>query len=226
MSQKHLTQIWQGVSLALLLFLITSVISIQGGSEFIGKLFGDSAAGAADNKPAIGYFGAVIGGVLFLVASSILSLHARRHGNVWHERIPVLWLEGLNTSTWEGRTFQAIVVVIFLVLPAAGIVKCIAEAETGDICELDKDHFYRGSETTLLWPPVAIDGQQMRLRREGAGSDPCKTGIEIFPRFGTPATAYGVPLLGGCMGVAALILIFLRRSGVDDAQYPLTEEAT
>jgi hypothetical protein len=85
--------------------------------------------------------------------------------------------------------------VLFLGLPAAGIVLCIAEAESGDICELDKNHFYKGSETTLLSPPHALEGRQMRLRREGAGEEPCKAGIEIFPTVGTPFLIYGLPFL-------------------------------
>jgi hypothetical protein len=123
MNQKHLTLIWQWMSVACLLFLITSIISIQGGSEFAGKLFGDKLGNVADNKPAIGYFGAVIGSVLFLVASVALSLHAHRYGRSWHERVPVLWLEGLNTSSWEGRLFQAVVMILFLALPLMGT-KC------------------------------------------------------------------------------------------------------
>jgi hypothetical protein len=105
MNKAHLTQLWQWLSIACVLFLVTSVISLQGGSEFLGRLFGDKLS-AGDNKPAIGYFGAIIGGGLFLLASSVLLLHARRHGDQWHSRIPVVWLEGLNTSAWEAKCFQ------------------------------------------------------------------------------------------------------------------------
>jgi hypothetical protein len=187
------------------------VISIQGGSEFIGRLFGDKDATIADNKPAIGYFAAVIGSALLLPASFALTLHARRHGTTWHERVPVIWLEGLNTFAWEGKLFQAVVLLVFLALPAGLIVRGIAEAETGDICELDTNHFYRGSGTTLLWPPTSLEGHQMRLRKAGAGNEPCKTGIEIFPRFGTPFLVYGLPLISGLMGLTALATIFLTR---------------
>jgi len=80
MNQKHLTQIWQWMSVACVLFVLTSLVSIQGGSEFIGRVFGDKAALPADNKPAIGYFGAIIGGALFFVASCALALHVIRYG--------------------------------------------------------------------------------------------------------------------------------------------------
>jgi hypothetical protein len=210
MNQKHLTQVWQWISVACVLFLLTSIVSIQGGSEFVGKLLGDKGGTLPDNKPAIGYFGAMVGSGLFLIASSALFLHAWRFGSHWHNRVPVVWLEELDTSVWDGKLFQIVVLVLFLGLPAAGIVLCISEAESGDICELDKSHFYKGSETTLLSPPHALEGHQMRLRREGAGEEPCKTGIEIFPTFGTPFLAYGLPFLSFCMALAALAIILLR----------------
>lgn len=212
MNQKHLTQIWQWMSVTCILFLLTSLISIQGGSEFIGKLVGDKGGTLSDNKPAIGYFGVIVGSGLFLTASFALSLYARRHGNHWHDRVPVIWLEGLNTSAWHGKLFQLIVLILLLGLPAAGIFLCIAEAEKGDICELDTTHFYKGSETTLLSPPRSVEGHQMRLRRDGAGNAPCTSGIEIFPSFGTPFLIYGLPVLSGCMAIAALVTVVLRKS--------------
>jgi len=99
MNEKHLTQIWQWLSVICVLFLVTSIISIQGGSDFLGRLFGDKGGSVADNKPAIGYFGAIIGGGILFVASSALVLYARRYGDRWHSRIPVVWLEGLKTGT-------------------------------------------------------------------------------------------------------------------------------
>jgi hypothetical protein len=104
-----------------------------------GGLFGEKGGSVADNKPAIGCFGPIIGGRLFLLASSALALHARRrpHGERRHSRVPVVWLEGLNTRAWEANLFQVGILVIFVALPVAGIIRCTEEAESGDICELD-----------------------------------------------------------------------------------------
>jgi hypothetical protein len=85
MTKNHLTQLWQWLSIACVLFLVTSVISLQGGSEYLGRLLAEKPSAAenkpdklaADSKPAIGYFGAIIGGGLLLVSSSALLLHAR-----------------------------------------------------------------------------------------------------------------------------------------------------
>lgn len=93
----------------------------------------------------MGYFVAVVGGALFFVASSALALHAMRHGNRWDERMPVVWLEGIRTGTWDGSLFQVAVLLLFLGLPALGIGKAIEIAEAGEICELDTTRFYKGS---------------------------------------------------------------------------------
>jgi hypothetical protein len=208
MNKTHLTQIWQWLSVVCVLFLVTSIISIQGGSDFLGRLFGDKGASVADNKPAIGYFGAIIGGGILFVASSALALHARRHGERSYARIPVVWLEGLNTYAWEAKLFQVCILLMFVALPAAGTIRCMYEAEKGDICEQDTNNFYKGSDTTLLWAPVAKSGNQMRLRKAGAGNDACSAGIEIFPRSLTPLTFYGFPLAAGGMIAFAVAAIF------------------
>jgi hypothetical protein len=210
MNKEHLTQLWQWLSVACVLFLVTSIISIQGGSEFLGRLFGEKAT-VADNKPAIGYFGAIIGGGLFLLSSGALLLYARRYGDRWHTRIPVVWLEGLDTSKCEAKIFQVCILLLFVTVPVVGIVACMVVAESGDICEQDTKNFYRGSETTLLWPPVAKEGKQIRLRREGAGEEACSSGIELFPRSLTPLAFYGLPFAAGITAALALFSVFFRR---------------
>src|SRR5882724_5065020 len=211
MSKEHLTQLWTWLSVVCVLFLVTTVISLQGGSEFLGRLFGEKGGAASDNNPAVGYFGAIVGGGLFLLASIAFLLHARRHCDQWHSRIPVLWLQGLNTRAWEAKLFQASVLLIFVAVPAVGIVRCIAEAESGEICEQDTKNFYKGSETNLLWAPVAKEGKQMRLRRAEAGESPCLSGVELFPRSLTPLFFYGLPFAGGAVATVAIVSLFSRR---------------
>ena len=169
----------------------------------MGRLFGDKA-GEANNKPAIGYFGAIIGGGLFLLSSIALLLHAKRHGDHWHSRIPTVWLENLKTNAWEAQVFQICVILIFVVVPIVGIIHCMTEAESGDICEYKTTNVYTGPTTTLAWPPTAKEGQQMRLRRSGAGSAKCEDGIELLPRSLTPVGFFVVPVVA--MGLAAIAL--------------------
>ncbi|AZO05611.1 hypothetical protein [Mesorhizobium sp. M2A.F.Ca.ET.043.02.1.1] len=214
MNKEHLTTLWRWLSVACVLFLATTIISLQGGSEFLGRLFGDRGSSAQDNNPAVGYFGAIVSSGLFLLASIAFLLHARRHGDHWHSRIPVVWLQGLDTSALEAKIFQICVLLVFVAMPLAGIVRCMDEAESGDICEQNTENFYTGSETTLLWAPGAKEHNQMRLRKADAGDMPCSAGsagIELFPRSWTPLGFYGLPLAAGSVATLAILSVILRR---------------
>ncbi len=85
------------------------------------------------------------------------------------------------------------------------------EAESGDICEQDTSYVHVGNETTLLWPPIPQNAKnQMRLRKSGSGAEPCKGGVEVFPRSLTPFLFYGLPIGAVATSIAALAAIFRR----------------
>jgi hypothetical protein len=200
------------LAVAAVLFLATSVISLQGGTEFVGRLFGEKGGTPVANPPGIGYFGVIIGGGLLFLASIPLLLHVSRHGNNWHSRIPLVWLEGLDTSAWEGKLFQICVVLVLVVAPIVGLVSCYRVAESGDICEQDKKNFYVGNETNLFWAPVSKEGQQMRLRKSGSAQADCTSGVEIFPRSWTPLFFYIIPLAALLLTGWAVALLFAPRN--------------
>ncbi|WFU53647.1 hypothetical protein QA639_28835 [Bradyrhizobium pachyrhizi] len=212
MNQGHLSKVWGWLAVASVLFLATTTISLQGGTEFVGRLFGEKADVPMNNAPGIAYFGVIVGGGLFFLASIPFTLHVLRPGKHWAARTPVVWLEGLNTDKWEAKFFQACVLFVLVGAPAAGIVKCCLEAETGDICEQDTSNFYRGAQTTLLWAPVAKDDRQMRLRKADSGEEPCKTGVQLFPRSWTPLFFYFIPVLGLAITALGLVLLFMPRN--------------
>jgi hypothetical protein len=208
LNKDHLTKLWLWLVIAAVLFLATSVISLQGGTEFVGRLFGEKGGTPVANPPGVGYFGVLVGGGLFFLASIPFLLFVGRHGTAWHSRIPVVWLEGLDTSAWEGKLFQICVVLVLVVAPIVGLVSCFRVAESGDICEQDRKNFYVGNETNLFWAPVSKDGQQMRLRESGSAQADCTSGVEIFPRSWTPLFFYIIPLAGLVLTGCALALLF------------------
>lgn len=226
MNQKHLTQIWLWLSTACVLYLLATVVSLQGGTDFLGRLYGDKGGTAIDNRPAVGYFSAIIGGALLLLGSCALALHALRHGAYWHARVPVVWLEGMNTYAWEAKVFQGLILSVFVALPVLGVVRCMAEAESGDICEQDTQQVYLGRETTLLWPPNPLGARnQMRLRKANSGSEACTAGVEVFPRSLTPLLFYGLPLGAAAATVVAVLAIFRRPKPGPDDQLAADEDA-
>jgi hypothetical protein len=212
MNQGHLSKLWGWLAAASVLFLATTVISLQGGTEFVGRPFGEKADVPMNNAPGIAYFGVIGGGGLIFLAPLPFALHAFRPGSHSATRTPTVWLEGLDTDKWEAKVFQACVLLVLVFAPAAGIVKCYLEAETGDIREQDTSNFYRGDQTTFLWAPVANGDNQIRLRKADSGQEPCKSGVQLFPRSWTPLFFYIVPLLGLAITAFGLALLFVPRS--------------
>jgi hypothetical protein len=164
------------------LFVAASIVSLQGGTEFVGRLISEKAGAPVTNPAGIGYFGAIVGGGLLLIASIPFLLHVHRHGDRWHSRIPVIWLEGLDTAVWEGKVFQLCVLLLLVCAPAIGIVHCMQVAELGDICEQDTGNVYKGEDTNLFAAPVAKQGNQMRLRKVGSGNAACTEGVALAGR--------------------------------------------
>jgi hypothetical protein len=125
----------------------------------------------------------------------------------------VIWLEGLKTDDWAAKIYQACVLLVLVIAPAVGIVKCQIEAEKGDICEQDTSNIYGGYNTNLFFAPVAKSGNQMRLRKENSGDDPCKAGVQLFPRSWTPLFFYAIPLLGIALMALGFVLLFVPPRG-------------
>lgn len=212
MNQGHLSKVWGWLAVASVLFLATTVISLQGGTEFLGRLFGEKPDTPLKNAPGIAYFGVIVGGGLFFLASLPFALHVLRSGGNWATRTPAIWLEGLENDKWEAKVFQACVLLILVIAPAVGIVKCYLDAETGDICEQDTSALYRGNQTTLFWAPLPQGNNQMRLRKADSGDEPCKSGVQLFPRSWTPLFFGIVPLLGLVITAFGLVFLFVPRN--------------
>lgn len=232
MSKEHLTKLWSWLALACVLFVAASIVSLQGGTEFVGRLLGEKGGTPVTNPAGVGYFGVIVGGALFLLASIPLLLHVLRHGEQWHSRIPVVWLEGLQTEAWDGKAFQLCVLLLLVCAPAVGIVRCMQVAELGDICEQDTASVYKGEETNLFAGPVAQQGNQMRLRKAGSGKDACTAGVELFPRTWTPIFFYVVPSIGLAIMALTVILLFIpgnlptSSATAGDAAFPAKDVVT
>jgi hypothetical protein len=76
--ERDINPAWLAV--ACVLFVAASIVSLQGGTEFVGRLLGEKGGTSVTNPAGIGYFGAIMGGGLFLLASIPFLLHVRRHG--------------------------------------------------------------------------------------------------------------------------------------------------
>ena len=59
---------------------------------------------------------------LLLLVAAVGLLHARRYGQNWHSRFPIVWLEGLDTSKTDAKLFQMIIVILFFLVPIGAMI--------------------------------------------------------------------------------------------------------
>ncbi|MBS7539003.1 hypothetical protein [Ancylobacter lacus] len=190
MSREHLTLLWKWLALGLLLYVLAGVVTVQGGGDIFGGKTG--ASPEKDGNAVVAYMTVVLGAPLFCLSMLVALLYARRHGTAWHERVPVLLLEGLRTGSWEGRVFQGAVIFVLVLLPLYGIGHSIRIANDGPICEQVPDgsppgteaRFWPGGHWTILDLPDPIEyapgrREQLRLVKDEAAAKICKSGFQL-----------------------------------------------
>ncbi|WP_037390200.1 hypothetical protein [Sinorhizobium americanum] len=204
MTSDHLATLWKWISLACFGYVASSVLTLQGATD----IFGTSLIAREDHGLAVvAYFAVVVGGALMCVAFAIAITYARRHGTAWHNRVPVIMLDGLQTASVEGKLFQAAVIFVLVVLPLYGLGHCMRVANNGDICVQDTSPpvVHRGGNWDLLAIPRA-EGQ-MRLLSSGLqDQEECRGGVEIS--WYTPVLFGGLPFLSALLTSIWAALLF------------------
>lgn len=209
MTKAHLTRLWATLSLAAFAYIVGSVIVIQGGVDIFGAKLLVSAK--EDGKAAIGYIAAIVGSVLLSAALAVAILHGRRHGNFWHDRLPVIGLDGLDTTSREGKLYQAFFLGVLVAMPLYGIGRSLEVANRGGLCEQAKageePRWYKGEEWRLVLLPEHRN--QLRLMKEGESTGPCGGhGVEIS--WYTPILVVGAPALASFLAVILLLTLWRR----------------
>jgi hypothetical protein len=207
MSKEHLTTLWKWLTLACFVYVVGSVITIQGGVDIFGAKF--LADRQKDGLAVLAYFSVVIGSVLMSLALTVAILYARRHGRSWHGRIPVVMLKGMRTESIEGKIFQVLVVIVLVVVPIVGIVRSMVVANQGAICEQVGQGaapiFYPGGQWKLIALPSAQNQLRLMTRDTQAGN--CGgAGVEIG--WYTPIGFGLFPLLHVVLLVVWLSFVF------------------
>ncbi|MGH0328201.1 hypothetical protein [Sinorhizobium meliloti] len=207
MTKEHLTTLWKWLSLGCFVYVVGSVITLQGGADVFGAEF---LAKPEHGAAAAAYFTVILGSGLLCLALVVAMTYARRHGSAWHERVPVVMLEGLRTATIEGKIFQGAVIFVLLCIPVYGIAHSIGKANEGTVCELGSalppaDH---RSRWQLVFLPSG--GGELRLVSGRSADGKCEGGVEVG--WYTPPLFAGLPF--GALVLTSAWLCLLFRSGV------------
>jgi len=112
MSPAQLGKVWLVISALLLYYALNSWIVAQGGNEIFGAKL------VVSNKAPAVMIAIPICAILLVLSSLIGRLFALRGGTRWHERIPVVGFDKIDTASREGRIYQAAMMLVFSLLPA------------------------------------------------------------------------------------------------------------
>lgn len=219
MTKAHLTLLWGWIGLAATILLLASVMTVQGGVNIFDIVV--PADREKEGNAVVAYMAVAMGTPLFCLSLLLAILHARRHGTRWHSRIPVVMLDGLNTSSWEGKVFQILVAFILVVIPTIAITHCLRVANEGYICEQAANtpppgrpvQVYPGENGTLFSLPA--HSEQLRLVRDKEAASICKSGYGLD--WYTWWLVVAFPVLAVALLAIWLAALLLPRSPRDTA---------
>jgi hypothetical protein len=112
MTQTQLSKMWLIVSALLLYYALNSWIVAQGGNEVFGAKL------VVSNKIPAAMIAIPICAILLLVASLIGRLFALRGRPRWHERLPFVGFDSIDTASSEGRRSSEKIMTIAAVQPS------------------------------------------------------------------------------------------------------------
>lgn len=115
MTRAQLSKVWFAISALLLYYSLNSWIVAQGGNEIFGaKLI------VSNKVPAV-MVAIPVCAILLFVSSLVGRVLALRGGQRWHERIPVVGFDKIETGSREGRVYQGTMLVLFSFVPILAI---------------------------------------------------------------------------------------------------------
>lgn len=116
MTPQQIGKVWAVISAFLLYYALNTWIVTQGGNEIFGaKLIVGPRIPAA-------MMGIPICSVLLIMSSLVAKTYAERTGPRWHDRIPLLGFDSINTGSREGKLYQGAIITLLSILPALSLI--------------------------------------------------------------------------------------------------------
>jgi hypothetical protein len=115
MTSQQIGKLWTVISAVLLYYALNSWLVTQGGNEIFGmKLIVMSRIPAA-------MIAIPVCSILLLICSLIGRAYSRRTGPKWHDRIPVVGFDSIDTGSSEGKIYQGAMIILLSILPALSL---------------------------------------------------------------------------------------------------------
>jgi hypothetical protein len=205
MTQIQLGKVWLAVSVALLYYALNSWIVAQGGNEVFGaKLVLSQRVPAA-------MLAILVCSILAIASSAIGRLYARRGGNRWHDRIPVVGFDQIDTASIEGRVYQGAMLALLSFLPFIAMIYFWHSLLTAKIMLND------GGKKLVslwsldwLWNGSISDPARICTDFVKDAADPCAGSATILPGV-EPGFFAALTLVALAIAISHWIAVFRRR---------------
>lgn len=133
MTRVHLTRLWLAVGLVLLFYAVNSWVAGQGGKPILNM-------DLIDDRPVTSALIAIfVCTVLLTLLCWIGIAFARKlpQAGAWHRRMPVIGLEELDTSSPEGKAYQAFFLIVLIGVPVAALIYFTAQVMGAHVFDRD-----------------------------------------------------------------------------------------
>lgn len=213
MSQSVLCKVWSFLAAALL-YLCLNVWSIT--QQWQVALPGNPFRDGKTTPFGVSLYGVLLCGPFFIVLCLIMLVYASRSSShSWADRVPVLGDLQLDTRKPEAKAFQAIGIILFVILPTAGILhfqnkmmngsvfRRQEQCPTGKAC-LDDVKVISGWHQMLFSNPAPNVGERLVY-----DPDPKKDIAPTFVPIWEPWGLFTLSLLSVSFGIWCLAAICL-----------------
>src|SRR5208282_5924868 len=130
MKRSHLAKLFSTFGIVLIVISLNTFIASQGEHAIFDIPL------ISDERPAMSFFGLLMGSVLLFLMSIAGFLYARRTTGKWPARIPAVWLQGLNPNAIESKVFQAAILFLIVAVPLACFIHFINIVWISKLCVL------------------------------------------------------------------------------------------
>lgn len=200
MRKSDYAKLWTAVGIVVCFISLNAWIASQGGRPMFSQ-------GIIEERLVLSALLAIpFVAILLALEAEIGIRHARRsRRTVWHGRLPVVWLTGLNTSSREGQLYQGFFLFAFILIPLAALVHFVDESFEAVVL-----HRASGAVGTLRHPPGGEGfwgfGDDFRIGTHAVASDM----VTWWPVWGP--VIFGLLILLAIWRVAVLIVAIFRPS--------------
>jgi len=154
-TQTHFSKLWTAIGAVLLFYSLNTWLVGIGANPILGVKL------PITQPVASAIPGIIVTGSLLTLLCLVGLAHARTaRSKSWHARLPVVWLDDVDTETRAGLAYQWVFVFLYLVLPNAALVYFANELWDADFtCRTEEGPVFRFFES----PPTGVNCGEYRI---------------------------------------------------------------